>query len=161
MQELFIQPWTLLLNEKERDKWLKGISLKSMTGALCEDIPDEYPCLAKYSLTLSGDKIRALYVTESDAICFLKKIHGVRREEADTAEDRPIPASQTDWNRQVTALVMALLHVVVSNELITKEQFEILDVRYQNMVDEKATEYGDAGKNSNTAQFLRDIIGLD
>jgi hypothetical protein len=151
--QLADQPWVLIRESADYAQWIDKIKSKHI---LPEPPPPPglYPCLAKYFV--EGGMVYSIYLDEEEAIDFLKRVKTVDRLEGDSA----LPQTQDGWNRQVTALLMSLMQVVLGARLCTKEQFEMMDIRYQKQVDEFVTDHKDQGTDHNTAQFLRKALDL-
>lgn len=155
MFQLSDHPWTLLLTRQEFEMWVDKIHTQNKLVLLPDsvEVPTSFPCVAK--CVILGHQPFAIYFTEEEAIEFLRKVHTRQ------GDDQPLPTTQDEWNRQVSALLMALVRVLLDNRLCSKEKFEILDAQFRVLVDEEVTKRKDEqGSCWQSAAFLRQLLGL-
>jgi hypothetical protein len=153
-RQLTDRPWVVLRNPQDLNDLLGKIHFDSLSPLGEVQTPEGFPCLAKY--VLMRDQIYMVYLGEQDAIDFLKCVHTPDRLEG----DQPVRQDQDGFNRQMAALLMALVKLVINAKLCTKEQFEMWDVQFQGLVDQEVTDYKAHGGDPNTAAFLRKLFSL-
>lgn len=153
-RELDEQAWVLLRHEGDLEEMLLAIARQHVVPLTKAAPPATYPCLAKY--TFHEGRTTMVYCTEEDAIGFLRAAKTADRLQGD-APDRQ---GQDGWNRQMTALVMAVVQVLIDKKICTRDQFEIKLARSQTWVEQEVAEYLQLGKDPETATFLNKIFTL-
>jgi len=149
------QPWALLQDKEAFCRWTARLREANplCRGPHMDEVPAEFPCLAKS--IISGNTIFVLLLNEQDAIEFLKRV-----KTADKLESGEIPQTQDNWNQQVNGLLMAIIQLLITRKICTEEQFEILNMKCQQNMEQAAAEAREQGKDNRTAEFRREVRGL-
>lgn len=151
--ELLNQAWILLRKPHDLDTLvskLQGVGFPDPVP-----LPEGFPCLVKY--LIEDGQVLLIYLTEQEAIEFLRGAKTADRLQGDA----PSRQGQDGWNKQMTAVVMAVLHTLIEAKVCTREQFEIANARMSALVDQEVAEYCSLGEDPRTAGFLQRVFGLD